>query len=424
MDNTALYDVIIVGAGMAGLAAAHELRRNLGITVLVLEAQNYIGGRVKTDFDWGEPVELGAEFVHGKGTIIGKLTEELHLDMREAFSGHTLINRDGEKLSDELQKEYESLIDYVFENGKVGISVDKIIRNSSITVNEDVIELACHFFEDFEAASAKDIDSGALTQAYERTKFFGGEIVFRNGYSDIVDYFVERVTVHLNSPVNKIDWSNSQVVTLYCSNNVTYRARKIIITASLGVLKADRIAFMPRLPDDKQRIISALGMGNACKVLVLLRSAETARRIFRISNADSESLQLVTNWWGSASNERVLVGYVGGARAAHILSLSQEQLRTVVTNDLIKVFGTDFAQEIIDIKLSRWDDNPYIAGAYSYHPVGIENRDRTALAKPCGNIFWAGEATQIDGTYAMVHGAVASGYRAAKEVVGSLKTMT
>ena len=421
MPNQNFFDVIVVGAGIAGLAAAHELSGHPSLSVLVLEAQNYIGGRVKTSFVWGMPIELGAEFIHGKQSILGKLADDLRLDMREAFSGHTLIDRDGKQMSAQVAQVYESVIDYVFECGKQGISVAKLIGNNPISLDPEICELARHFFEDFEAASADEIDSGALSEAYKKTKFLGGEIVFRNGYCEVIDYFTQGVHVELNKPVTHINWEHPERAVLYAADGTAYTARRVIVTCSLGVLKSGIMKFMPSLPAEKQLTINRLAMGNACKVLLRLRSADTARRIFRIANATSESLLLVTNWWESASNERVLVGYVGGPRTAAITALSDVALKEMVTKELSKVFGEDFKEEVEEVLLARWDNNPYIQGVYSYHPVGVRNRDREALAMHCGALYWAGEATQIDGTYAMVHGAIASGYRAAKEALASLQ---
>ena len=421
MSNQNLFDVIVVGAGMAGLAAAHDLSGHPALSVLVLEAQNYVGGRVKSSFEWGMPIELGAEFIHGKQSVLGKLADDLRLDMREAFSGHTLVDRNGKLMGAQTIQVYESLIDYVFEHGKQGISVTKLIGNNPISPDLDICELARHFFEDFEAASADEIDSGALSEAYEKTKFFGSEIVFRNGYSEVVDYFIQGVRIELNKAVTDVNWESPELVTVRIADGSYYSAQRVIMTCSLGVLKSGIVTFKPSLPVEKQLAINKLAMGNACKVLLRLRSADTARRIYRIANADSESLLLVTNWWESASNERVLVGYVGGPRTAAVTALSDAALKEMVIKELSKVFGEDFREELEEVKLARWDNNPYIQGAYSYHPLGVSNRDRKALADRCGSLYWAGEATQIDGTYAMVHGAIASGYRAAKETLASLQ---
>jgi monoamine oxidase len=136
-----------------------------------------------------------------------------------------------------------------------------------------------------------------------------------------------------------------------------------------------------------------------------------------MADGENESLQTISCWWQSASNHKVLVGYAGGKRHDRIAAMDERQLFAAVSNDLSKLAGRDITDEIESYQLVRWDTNPFVRGAYTNHPVGVDMDERAVLVTPIDErLYFAGEATVASGNYATVHGAIESGQRVAARI--------
>ncbi len=413
------YDVIVIGAGAAGLTAAQELSTK-GIAVLVLEAQDYIGGRIKTYHEWGRPVELGAEFIHGSNTVTAKLAGDMGLKTVSAFQDRRLVDADGNTLSHDDRQQYYRLMGYIDANGRRGTSLAELIAHNPITNDPTLRRLAEVSVGDYEAGDADSLDSGAFSEMERRSAHDGENLMLRDGYQQIVERLAEGVTVRTRSIVTAIDYSHQTYIAVALASGETLHARQVIITVSLGVLQHGDIAFVPALPPEKRAIINRLGMGNVMKLILRLRDPQDVSALFRYADGDNYSLQTITCWWASAADPRVLAGCCGGSRAAAVLALPEDRLLAKVSADLGKLSAAGEPPVVVDYKISRWDDNPFVRGAYSNHPVGVGNNERRALARPTDNrLFWAGEATNASGDYGTVNGAIVSGYRAAGEALAA-----
>lgn len=414
------YDVVIVGAGAAGLAAGKALL-GYGVTSLcVVEATDYIGGRIKTSLQWDRPIELGAEFIHGSQTITAQIAESLGLQMVSAHEDISLIDENGQALDRTARELFYKVVEYVSEHGKPGVSVAEYVDNNPVTDDEMIKKFVKNSVADCEGNEAELLDSAAFDKMSAVWDYSGDNMVLVDGYQPIITHLSEGLDIKLNSPVQTIDQSDEHGVLITLVDGTELWAKRVILTCSLGVLKQGGITLIPELPATKRTSIEKLGMGNSIKYFVKFKSP-LAGSIYQFADADSGSLQTVSNWWASVANPAVLVGYCSGKRAQFAASLPPERLQAKVAEDLSKIYGQDLSDEIEACLLSRWDDKPYVLGSYSHHPVGTSSHDREALAAPAGKLFWAGEATASDGgSYATVHGALASGYRAADEVLNSL----
>ncbi len=411
-----LYDVIIIGAGVAGLTAARELQAQ-GKSVVVLEAQDYVGGRVKSFDGWGVPLELGAEFIHGSDTITASIARDLGLEIVSAYQDHKLINEDGRSLLPEQKETYKRLLRYVALHGKQGVSIQEVINGNPVTKDSTLMKLVAVAAGDFEAGDANMLDSGAYTEMMTRTAHNGKNLLLKQGYGDIVSYLSDGIDIKLVAIVTKIKYAKTPVV-VDLNDGSTMYAKKVIITVSLGVLKSNYIEFAPALPEVKQRAIQKLGMGNSIKFLLRLKDPQDVHELFQYADGDNGALQTITCWWASASDPHVLVGFCGGSRADAVIDLDEDRLLEKVIQDLSRVLGRDLRHEIAGSRLVRWDDNPFVRGSYSNHPVSTVNAEREALGDPtAGRLFWAGEATVSDGNYGTVHGAISSGYRVVRQMI-------
>jgi monoamine oxidase len=411
------YDVIIIGAGIAGLAAGYQLK-NSGVTdFIILEAQDYVGGRIKTFLEWGQPVELGAEFIHGEHTITAEIARTLNLDYINTHEDIKLIDSAGTALTHDKKQLFFALSEYVIEHGKHGVSVYDVIEKNTLTDDLTIKQLVHMSFADLEGDDSDKLDSGALRDAFNYEKYNGDNILLKDGYQQIVDFFNQDLPISLESPVSTINYGNDDVTVMLASGE-ELRAKKVIITVSLGVLQNKGITFRPELPADKLTAINKLGMGHTMKLFLRFKEPHNATDLFHYADGANGSLQTISNWWASATNPYVLVGYCGGSRSGEVLGLPEDRLIQKVLEDLSIVLGKNIENDLVDYKISRWDTNLFTLGSYSYHPVDTMMKDREALASPTADtLFWAGEATNADENYATVQGAILSGYRAAAEVI-------
>ena len=420
MMTTKTYDVIIVGAGVAGLAAAAQLRENGVENIVILEAQDYIGGRVKTTYDWGAPIALGAEFIHGDKTITADIARQLSLSTIDGSGEPRLINANGTDLNKTQQEAYHLLLDFVSKSGKAGVSIAQLIEDNPYTQDAVVKQLVAYSIGDYEASDAHLLDSGAFSEMIAGSEHNGKNIVLEGSYPPIIDYLASGIEIRTQTVVKRIDQSGAPAL-VELSDGTQLLANHVIVTVSLGVLKHKSIVFIPELSGEKIESIERLGMGNVMKLLLQFDSSFDISSLFGIADGENETLQTITCWWKSANSPNVLVGYCGGTRADRALALKEDELLGKVLDDLGTIAGKDITAHVIDHKIARWDNNEFTLGAYTNHPLGSTSHDNAELARPSGNIFWAGEATDALGNYATVHGAIASGRRAVNEILSAIK---
>lgn len=409
-----VYDVVIVGAGAAGLAAAQELRAQGVTNVLVIDAQNYVGGRIKTWRGWGMPIEIGAEFIHGDHMSTWRYVEELGLPVIRADGAVRLVDKDGHSMSATQKQAFDTIMDSFAQSGAKGISVAE-----HIAANQDASPIIKQLAEisvgDYEGGDADQLDSGAFADMLRQTKDNGENFIPVGGYQPIVKRLARNLLIRLQTVVKAIDYNHERGVAITLASGEVLYAKRCIVTVSLGVLKSGDINFSPALPSKFQQSVTKLGMGNAMKLILRFRDIELARELFNYADGESAALQTITNWWSSAADPHILVGYCGGGRASAVLAMSPQDLIAKITSDLGAIVGRDIRGDIAAYKIARWDNNPFTKGAYSNHPVGASLDDHAALAEPIGErLFFAGEATALNGNYATVHGAIESGWRAAK----------
>lgn len=415
-----IHQAIVIGAGVAGLTAAHELIRGGLHDVVVLEAQDYIGGRVKTAMDWGDLVELGAEFVHGRHIATWDYIEQIGLPTVAVGGKPKLIDRVGHEITAEEHKQYTELNDTVETRGHSGVPVSEISAAFGARLPHRVVELVNDSVGDYEAGDADKLDSGAYTDMCRLTDANGANHVLPHGYRQLIDFLARKQRIQTSTVVRVVDLTDPDWVAVTLDDHERLFAQRVIVTVPLGVLKSRLITFTPELPPAKQHAIRRLGMGRALKYLLLFKTGELVHELFHMADGESASLQTISNWWQSASNHKVLVGFAGGKRHDKIAAMDEDTLLETVIRDLESMVNRPIRDQLVDSWLVRWDTNQFVRGAYSNHPVGVGMEENAALAKPvAGRLFFAGEATVASGNYATVHGAIESGQRAAEEVIKS-----
>jgi monoamine oxidase len=420
-------DVIVIGAGVAGLTVARELSA-ARLRVLVLEARDRLGGRISTHHTPDGPIELGAEFVHGAVEEILGVAEEARLSLREADRRAPSETRGGSSVRQESFSAIDALLARA-SGGKDESFQDLVDR---VDVDPETKRRALMLVEGYHAADPAKISVQSLldnTAADERP---GAERQFRfaGGYDGLVTALFqqvihERCTVELHTVATAITWKRKDAV-VRLADGAERRAPHVVVTVPLGVLKAGAIEFSPRLPD-KEEALRRLEMGAAARVSLQFRDdAWAGGDSFSGDGLLFTGQPLFPVWWVSHPAPRPVVTGWGGRQGALRLATLGETERLRLALDVLGVaLGVD-ASRLRDSLQGAfhhdWQSDPFSRGAYSYAAVG-GRRAGIELAAPVeSTLFFAGEATQSDGRNATVHGAIASGQRAAKQVLAASDT--
>jgi monoamine oxidase len=436
--------ILVIGAGAAGLAAARDLSR-AGCEVIVLEARDRIGGRV---FTLGEsnspvPIELGAEFIHGKSPAIWDLARAANLKIQEV-SGHYCYFDDGKlSKSRDFWRSVHRLMDKMESIGS-DLSLRQFLNSAADDPDmQRAKAMATGYVEGFHAADIDRVGIQGLVKANQAADSIDGDESFRfqDGYDSLMQVLRAEsesygATFHLNTIVTAVYWQDDrvEVITESAPKRRTYAASAVVITLPLGVLQAaprdGGIQFAPELPASKRLAIRRLAVGNVIKINLLFR--ERFWEDVKLWDEQGEVISFkeagffhypdaaIPTWWTQLPiRAPLLVGWAGGPRADHLrnegglLDQAIDSLSLILNTSTAEIRGQIEASHIHD-----WYDDRFSRGAYSYVPVdGLEAQE--ALSQPLDNkLFFAGEAT-CTGHVGTVHGAIQSGRRAAREILGT-----
>ena len=443
-DDGEEVDVLVIGAGAAGLAAAGDLAAS-GLRVLVLEARERCGGRVHTRHDPRSPVpiELGAEFVHGRPPAILEIAERAQLPLVEVAGEHWI--GDGRRLR--LHDDVEGDLGDVFAEMSAERTPDRSFAEYVAACRggeewRSRRRLALQYVRGFHAADPARVSERALARGALREQEIDGERSFRllAGYDGIVAQLVARVpTIRLGAVVTRVQWGAGRVEVTARTPEGERRhvAPRAVVTLPLGVLKATdgagAVRFDPPL-GEKQDALRKIEVGAAVRTVLRFREkpwadaslvplaggGELSRLSFLHARIDDAPFPIF--WSEFPVDAPSLTAWAGGPDAEALSGLSAEQLAERALDVLARLFGVErerLAGRLVGAHAHDWQRDPFARGAYSYIAVG--GIDAPAdLSRPLAEtLFFAGEATDSAGDTGTVHGAIASGRRAAREVVAA-----
>jgi monoamine oxidase len=425
MPSKQNVDILIIGAGAAGLAAWRELYF-AGRQVAALEARDRIGGRILTDRSTSSPIELGAEFIHGKPTALWSILDQAGLQVLEGSDARMFLDQGTLRPCPEYWEIMQTI------NGQIQlapeISYDRYLAAVEASAFAKLVTKS--YVEGFNAARAELIGTSAIAMADRAAASIEGQRQFRLkvGYGSLVDWLAKVLpaeSLHLQTAAREIRWQQNRVEVLADTPNGerTFSATRLIVTVPLGILKASTgtlgaIQFIPRLPR-KEAALEHLEVGHAVKLMIRFKERfwESASR-FAFAIAVNE---VVPVWWTQEPlTSDVLTGWAGGPAGEKLVNLPRQELLDGAIESLSRIFGKSpvWLRERADgIFYHDWSHDPFSRGAYSYPKVGGLQAAQT-LAEPVNDtIFFAGEANDSQGAYGTVHAALDSGTAAAQKII-------
>jgi monoamine oxidase len=434
-------DILIIGAGAAGLAAVADLAR-CGRRILLLEARDRIGGRICTQQapDLAVPIEYGAEFIHGNALATMAVLRRSGKTAIVSTDTHFRLYNGELAARNDFFHEVQRSMRATAELKKKDVSFDTFLEQSQ-DLSAEARQYARMMAQGFDAADTSLASARAIVAEWTADMMSDDAPQSRpeGGYAALLAALAsslheEGVRLQLQTPVREVRWSRGfvEVEGTYVGAPFRARARRAIITLPLGVLQqsADApgaVRFSPPL-DAKRAALQGLGSGPVIKLMLHFRSAfwedlaggrYRNAAFFHAPRADFQ-----TFWTQLPLRAPLLVAWAGGPPAARLSACPPQAIVAQALSTVQSMFGQhyDVADALEGSYFHDWQQDPHARGAYSYVMVGGEAARSALGAALDGTLFFAGEATDAQGEAATVTGALESGTRAAREALASLGT--
>jgi monoamine oxidase len=435
-------DVLILGAGVAGLSAAIDLA-HAGLAVEIIEGRERVGGRILTQLDptLNHSVDLGAEFVHGLSPEIWLPLQEHDLDVTEV-EGDFWCSSNGKLAPCRFFRQVEQILGKMDDR-----SPDQSFLEFPGNDHDEAKQHAIAYVSGFNAADPAQVSVHWLVHSRAAEEEIQGDRAFRisGGYQTLLDLLTDdlasrQVPIHLNTKIQEVRWIADQVEVSAASalGDTTFSAPRALITFPLAVLQSaalgNAIRFDPQLPAEKLRALERLAMGKVVRVTLCFR-----RRIWEDVVVDGKTLagmsflfsddKLFPTWWTQMPDPvPMITGWSPAASAENLNGMSEGRIvqkALEILAGLLHMQISKLQSELASAYFHDWDADPFSLGAYSYVKTEGEGCQQTLGAPINEMLFFAGEATDTSGHNGTVHGAIASGKRAAREILtvsGQLRT--
>jgi len=451
-DVIATTDVIVIGGGISGLTAARELQTKFNYNVIVLEARNRIGGRIHSDSSsfgsTNTTIDLGAAWIHGysRENPLYKIVKECNAKTFHTDDDNILFyNGDtGEIINENEVDKAHDLFETLLKNAskfadkkEKDVSLYSALEKSSFRNNggDDVFQTP---LIQFQLSSYIEYDFGASSKElsawyYDDDKAYkGGDVLLpHRGYSQLVEYISKNIRIDKEVVVTSIDYSGKSKPNrgsggdggaIIHINRGMYKARYVICTLPIGILQTQDVIFHPALPIAKTNAIHRLGSGLVNKVILQFDTCfwPPSIQYFGICHNTPSKYSYFMNC-KLFTQRNILQTVILGNDAKVVEQQTDEEIQSDIMIILRRIFQhTNTKSDVIpnptQMLVTRWGQDIYSRGSYSYNKVGATKHDFTMISKSVNNVlYFAGEHTcrEYRGS---VHGAYMSGIRVSKEV--------
>lgn len=441
--TTDYRSVIVIGAGIAGLAAAWKLGC-AGCRVSVLEARDRIGGRIWTipNPQPNFPIELGAEFIHGRPREILEPFREAGTEITEV-QGRSWCAFENHLRPCDFWSSIDSVLTQMDASREDESFLDFLRRTFPDNENNREAQRALGYVVGFNAADPSLVGVHWLVQGMRAEEKIEGDRSFRarNGYRDLLDVFQRKISewptvdIRTNKIVDQVKWERgkTEVDVRGGFGLETFEASRVLITVPLAVLKAQpgevgAVRFEPALPRSKRSALDKLEMGKVIRVVLSFRQRfwDSIMPIGSRTTLSDMSFLLSDDewfptWWTTMPKKSPMI--TGWAPFLSAEKLSGQSRAFVIERSLqtlSRLLNVDWSMlrdNLRDAFFHDWQNDPFSRGAYSYGSVGSDGAQAELASPVSDTLFFAGEATDTTGNNGTVHGAIASGYRAATEIL-------
>lgn len=420
-DNVNSKDktIIVIGGGISGLAAAKKLKEK-GFTVIILESQEKIGGRMRTDRSLGVAFDEGASWIHGpSGNPITTLANQSGAGtFLTSDSNIQVFDTNGIAYTDTVlsnsMNQFDLALNAVRNAGSQKQSFQSVFNSLyPAKANDRLWKYMLSAFLEFN--SGADISKLSSKFFDDDEEFNGADVIITNGYDKITDYLAKGLDVRLNTRVTSINYSNSKVE-INANGNI-FKADYVIVTVPLGVLKNNSINFIPSLPNEKINAFKNTNMGNVNKFLLVWDTPfwDTSLQYIGYTPDTKGKFNHFLNI-KKFTEANGLMTFAFGDYATVTESMSDTQIINEIMINLKSIYGTSIPNPTSFLR-TKWGQNINSFGAYSYATNGTTSEDFDTLSNEISDkVFFAGEHTERDyrGT---VHGAYLSGIREADKII-------
>ncbi|MBL9086839.1 MAG: FAD-dependent oxidoreductase, partial [Planctomycetia bacterium] len=438
-------EVLVIGAGIAGLAAARRLQDE-GLAVTVVEARDRVGGRVHSARNArGDAFDLGASWIHGvKGNPIAALARDLDIPTVTSGRVNALFDARGRRLDTAaVQARMGAALEAARASAAgPGRSVADVVRLAGVDgalSPRDRRLFRWYLTAELEHEFAGDVAELSAAHFDAENEPRGEEVVFPTGYDRVAHALAAGLDVRLRTVVTRVEWGTGPAAPGATDAGATgagpmagrgdgrvrvhvrdasgatsvLEADHAVVTLPLGVLKAGAVTFSPALPAGHRAAIERLGMGLMNKVWLTF-----PRRFWGDAdwiNRAADPVGRFTQFFAPRTPTPMLAAFHTGTCARELETRTDDETVAAALAALRTTYGADVPSPV-EAHVTRWSRDPFALGAYSFVAAGATPDDRVALAAPLGqSVFFAGEATHT--AYpSTVHGAYLSGVAAAKAV--------
>ncbi|UJR15157.1 hypothetical protein I4U23_002120 [Adineta vaga] len=431
------YDVIIIGCGPAGIAAALEFQKSQPVPrYLIVEARNRVGGRTYTDtttFVAEDPIDLGARWIHHyrpenplsihhTPSNQDRIDYDFHHGTETAF-----FDIDGTPLSEATLTEAKQIVEDLltiikqYPSDKEDISIFNTIQNGYEKISNQqirrVVDMNLAFLEHYEASNLDQLSAKSYLKTDHDLQTC--DLTLPIGLGTFITRIVERndLPVELNAIVTDISIpdNTNDLIHISTQDNRHYFSKYVLVTVPLGCLKAQTIRFTPSLPEWKQNAINQMGVGLLNKVFLQFPVTFWDEKLDSIFIASNRFQLFLCH-----PQDHILVLFVAAKLARELEQKTDE----VIIDEIIEYLQIIYPQMPKPIKwlITRWGCDPFAYGSYSNFPIGATIETVQELAKECfdGRIHWAGEHANYGGTLGCVDSAFESGHRTAQQIHNKL----